>query len=363
MTAVLRETDSARALFQRVHGAGDLAAECPLVFGPGAVGEVVCLEHEGALRAACTLVVREFRIGARRIRGGMIGSVATDPAWRGRGLATRLLARAEETLRARGAMFAMLWATDPGFYLKRGYVPFGVENDFLIGTELAGALPEPSGVRALAADDAEHVHRLYGTHATRVERSPAETRLLLGAPDMVTLVLERPSAPGQPALPQAYACLGRGRDLADTIHEWGGAAEDVLALVRGHLARRFLPGERGTLFLMAPPVESELAYRLVQLGASSRRGILGLGKVVAPAAAVDALARELGAPGAATLVGDDGVRLTGPKGSLTFDFEALQALLFGGPELRDEVRGLLERLGFGEVALPLQPFAWGLDSI
>jgi len=136
----------------------------------------------------------------------------------------------------------------------------------------------------------------------------------------------------------------------------------VLALVRAHLERRFAPGETGALFLMAPPQASELGYRLLALGAPVRRGILGLGKVLDPRAAaalIDALAGAAVAHAHA-----DGVTLRGPAGSAELDLDTLQAMLFGGAELRTEVRAFLERLGFaGALSLPLEPFAFGLDSL
>jgi hypothetical protein len=179
---------------------------------------------------------------------------------------------------------------------------------------------------------------------------------------MRVLVRERAAAPGHPLLPVAYACLGRGRDLGDTIHDWGGECEDVLALLRAHLERRFAPGETGALFLMAPPQASELGYRLLALGAVVRRGILGLGKILdvrAAGALLDSIVGEEVASARA-----DGVTLRGPASGAELDLDTLQALLFGGPEVRDEARAFLARLGFdGYLPLPLEPFAFGLDSI
>ena len=351
----------ALGFLERVLARGTLAAEYPLVFDPRFGGETIEVTEQGEVRAACACLVREFHIGDRRVRGGLIGSVATDPAWRRRGLATRCLSRAEDALRARGCLFALLWADDPGFYLKRGYAPFGSECDYLLVSELVHVLPEPSGVREHCAGDEPFLHGLHARHAERVERSLAETHALLGVPGMLTLVRERSGAPSHPPQPVAYACLGRGRDLTDAVHEWAGESEDVLALVRAHLERRFPAREPGALFLMAPPSAGELGYRLLRLGAPSKRGILGLGKLLDPCAASELLCAVLGERAATWSEGR--LTLHGPRASAALDLDAVQALLFGAPEVREDVRALLARLGFESARLPLDPFVFGLDSI
>lgn len=345
-----------------VLSAPELAREYPLVFDARFGGRSIVLERDGAVRSACTLLARDFRVAGRRLRVGLIGSVATDPAWRGRGLATELLTRAEAELRAQGCLFALLWAEDPAFYMARGYAPFGAEDDYLLVSEMVPLLPEATGVRPLAPGDVPFLRRLHADHPAHVERSEAEFAALLEIPGMVVLVRERAAAPGHPALPVAYACLGKGRDLADTIHDWAGATDDVLALVRAHLERRFGPGETGALFLMAPPQAAELGYRLVSLGAVVRRGILGLGKLLDLGAAAALLDSFVGDEVASASAG--GVTLRGPASGAELDLDAFQAVLFGGAELRSEVRAFLARLGFdGSLPLPLEPFAFGLDSI
>ena len=98
------------------------------------------------------------------------------------------------------------------------------------------------------------------------------------------------------------------------------------------------------------------------MGAPSKRGILGLGKIVDASAAASLLADVLGSPDAVQTAAGK-FRIRGPRGSAELDLDALQGVLFGGPDLRDEVRGLLQGLGFDRVRLPLEPFAFGLDSI
>ncbi len=369
MTAALDAAARARDLIARVHGDGELARTSPLVFDPalaGGTGRLIALEEEGAVRSACAILPRDFLVDGAAIRVGLIGSVATDPACRNRGWATRLLEQAQAELARAGCAFALLWADDARFYLERGFSPVGAEDDFLLVSELALSLPEPRGVREMRAQDAPAIQRLYERHRERAARTVEETSALLGAPAMTTLVRERPRGAGEPAELVAYACLGRGRDLADAIHEWAGDSEDVLALVRAQLERRFPSGEQGALFLIAPPSASDLAYRLLRIGALSKRGILGLGRILDRARAAQLLGARLGAEGSATLVeGAEGprFRIHGPRSEGQLDDDGALALLLGASDVRGEVARFLARFGLEHARLPLELFAWGLDSI
>lgn len=351
---------SALELMERVLRDGEpLAPEYPLVFQEPFPGRLIALGEGDDVRSACAVIVRDFLVEGTRIRGGLIGSVSTDPAWRDQGLATRLLIEAEASLQLEGCAFALLWAEDPTFYLRRGYGPIGAEEDFLIPSELARALPPTSGVRSMQAGDAAEIHRLYARHPVRVDRSVAETRALLTCPGMSTLVRERQ---GEVV---AYACRGRGRDLVDAIHEWSGETEDVLALIRAHVEERF-PTAPGHLFLMAPTAAIDLCDRLTTAGAQAHRGMLGLGKVLDPIAAVALLDDRLGEEGSAELVQrDDGRRflIRGRRAGGHLDDDGVLALLFGVAEVQGDVADLLAGFGIGGARLPIEPFAWGLDSI
>ena len=70
----------------------------------------------------------------------------------------------------------------------------------------------------------------------------------------------------------------------------------------------------------------------------------------------------LGARGSADWSGSE-LTVHGQEGCATLDREGLHALLFGAPEVAHEVRALLERIGLPDARLPLELFAFGLDSI
>lgn len=349
---------SARHLIERVLRDGaPIVDEYPLVFDDAFGGRLVAVGEEGEPRSACAVLARELIAPALRVRGGMIGSVSTDPEWRERGLGTHLLVEAEAALHVQGCALVMLWADDPTFYLERGYCPIGIEHDFLVGADVVERLPRDEDVREMRAGDADAIHALYERHPARVDRSAVETGALLRCPGMTTLVIDRDGGVA------AYACMGRGSDLHDAVHEWGGSAEDVLALLRAHFEGRFPdPTEHDALFLMAPPSAEELTRRLDHLGAVGRRGILALGKILDRGAAAEAVTRALEPEGRLEATAH-GFAVHGPAGSGALDDDAVLALLVPVDEVRDGVRELLKHFGFAGARLPVEPFVWGLDSI
>jgi GNAT superfamily N-acetyltransferase len=341
-------------------GGAAVADDYPLVFGPGDAGGVLTLDEDGATRSACAVLERELVGPGVRIKAGLIGSVATDPDHRGRGLATRLLADAEEELRARGCAIGLLWAEDDSFYLARGWRPAGWERDWCLDNRGRELLPEAIGVREATAADADALHALYRTHEARSERTLEEARTLLACPGMTTLVLEREGAP------VAYACLGRGVDFPGVVHEWGGDAESVLALTRAHLERRFAADEEGVVGLIAPPTATDLEAALTDLGVPAMEGLLGLARVL-DRAALGGLLAERVSPAGSVVVREDvrgaHVYLVGETCGVELDDDALLSLLLPARGRSEDVLELASAFGLSLGGLPLLPFCWGLDSI
>lgn len=341
-----------------------LAEEYPLVFDERFPGRILAIEEQGVVVSACAALVRDFVVGALNVRIGLIGSVATHPEHRGRGLATRLLERAERALAHDGCWLALLWADDPVFYDERGWRPIGAELDFVIEPWQEGRLVGASGIRAAAPDDWAAIHRLYTMHRERVDRSLDETRALLAGPGIETLVLQRARDV------VAYTCLGRGGDFARTVHEWSGADSDVLALVRSHMQRSKMRGEKAPTYLITPPSSRSLHDRLRGCGLACSEGVLAQGKLLDPQAAL-ALVGALAGPAASVSIeshahepdGRPCVHLRGPRGEATLEPDELLDLLAPARGRRARLDAVARETGLPLADLPLPLFAWGLDSI
>jgi len=348
------------ALMERVLGAqGALAGEYPTVFRTEGAGSFVTIEDEGRALAACAILPRELLCGPVKLRVGLIGSVVTDPEYRRRGLGTQLMTAAESALAADGALVALLWADDAGFYTRRGWREVGVERDFIVGPENLEALPLSTNVRRARAADAEAIHLHYLRHPQRVQRTLEETRELLNCPGMRVLLEEIGG------VVHSYACLGRGRDLANVVHEWGGDPRSVLALLRAHLEHRMESGLEEALFVLTPGAHTALHGKLALAGIPSSVGVLGLAKVLDTLGLAQFCAGQLGARGLVRVRENeaDQLEFTGPAGHAPLAKEELLDLALAARGERGVARDLAERLGVTSEVLPLKPFVWGLDSI
>lgn len=350
----------ARQLMESVLRDGSpLGPEYPLVFGQESSGSLIAIGEGEVVQSACTILAREFRAGDTRVRGGMIGSVSTAPELRGRGLATRTIIEAEARLQIDGCAFVLLWGEEPSFYLKRGYSPAGVEHDFLLNPEVTSLLPASDGVREVTEADVPVLHSLYSRHSSRIERTVEEMAEMLTSPGMTVLVNE---VDGEVV---AYAVRGRGVDLQEAIHEWGGEPQGLLPIVRAHLELGLSQGLQG-LILMVPSSATDLRCELGSLGIQEHTGILGLGKILDRVATAKLIDECLGDAGTCELISTEAgerFQISGPNDAGVVDDGGAMALLFPTVDVRPAVEQFLARFGFQESDLPLSLFAWGLDSI
>ena len=134
------------------------------------------LDHDPALRPRDTLLAldaerpvacvqiftRSVRLRRQQAALGGIGSVATHPDWRGRGLATRLLGDALAGMRARGQPIALLFTTRFSFYERLGFRQIS-QRMFRLRSG-AGAPGGEVRVRDFSAADLPRVRELYDTY-------------------------------------------------------------------------------------------------------------------------------------------------------------------------------------------------------
>jgi predicted acetyltransferase len=92
---------------------------------------VMALRNAKEVAAHAVVYERCVRIGDAPVAIGMLGGVAVAPAHRRGGLCKRLVGCAHDYLRARGAVFSVLFAYEPAVYLSSGYRLMLNETRFL----------------------------------------------------------------------------------------------------------------------------------------------------------------------------------------------------------------------------------------
>lgn len=172
-------------------------------------------------------------------RCALLGSVATDPARRGEGLAGAVIDAAIAALPAQ-VEHVLLWAEREDLYAKHGFVSTSPETMLIV---VRRPRPDMNGVRLAAIDDHDALHALHVRKPWRIERTRIVMSGMLTTPGLSTLVFERD---GQIV---AYACTGKGADLQGTWHEFGGSDEDVAHLL---LAGMHLTDQTEAAVLLPP---------------------------------------------------------------------------------------------------------------
>jgi predicted N-acetyltransferase YhbS len=356
--AVREDVASALPLMENVLRDGRaLAADYPLVFGGARSGGVVTATDAGEVLSTCAFLERTilFQNGTAKI--GLIGSVSTAEAARGRGLASSVLECAENELRESGCLFSFLWADSPEFYAKRGYLPLGSERDYELPTSLAGRLPVYEDVREATAGDFAGMHSLYSKHRQRADRTPLESAALFPTPGMRVFVARAASKV------EAYICFGRGDDLPGVVHEWAGETQAVLGCLRHLLEAEGRANAAATVFLMSPSEALPVTEQLDALGACSATGVLGMGKLLnlAAVAAEIAMASDVGITWRTT---DSGACvMTNGACEIELSAREMSRMLLPAAGEREQIARVEEHLGARLNGLPWAPFLWGLDSI
>ncbi len=355
-TPMTSQPEAALQLMEAVLRDGrPMAAEYAQIFGSGASGHVETIEEEGEIVSTCAWIRRDLLVGGLELPVAFVGSVATQVNHRGKGHGTAVVERAIARAAEDGAAIALLWADESAWYQSRGWVPLGTENVFVVNGNNAFLLPDAEGVRPMEARDVPAVHGLYCTHDSRVDRSEAETGSILTTPGLRALVRE---VDGEVT---GYACVGRGEDLVHCVHEWGGTPEQVLPLIAGHWEATSEESDR--LFVMVPESEADFTAYFTFIRSLGAKGILAMARIGDLGAVARVFERLTPEEVTVETVGDRSIALNGPSGRITLsDHEILLALC--PPRGDKRVTEVVEaEIGVDLPLLPIEPYAWGLDSI
>jgi predicted acetyltransferase len=238
-----------------------------------------------------------MRVGHAVIRAGAIGYVATDPAFRGRGLAAKLLDEWTAELTARGEHLSFLTGI-PGFYERFGYaIAFANdEHDAPALLVVRTTLESPPGLvaRPLEDGDIAAVARLYdkenaGRTGTIVRSRAYWSWLLAGLLDSGRvrredmLVVEAPESRNRV---QAYVLARRPADGRVEVVEAAASTPDAAIAVLAAL--------RGGVVELKLPLDHPVMHAAIRLGATVHGYSFGTyARILDLAGLFDAIAAEL----------------------------------------------------------------------
>jgi predicted N-acetyltransferase YhbS len=165
--------DLVNAVF-RANGPGRMEAQYPLLFSEDNFDGLLVMVDEGRVVSHVGTLTRDISVFGHRIRTISIGAVATLDAYRGRGLATRLMDAAVRKGRAEDSAL-MLISGGRGLYRRMGATRAG---QYALFTAPRSLLPSGHADIAPAEEaDIAGLLRLYAQEPVRYLRSASDFRI------------------------------------------------------------------------------------------------------------------------------------------------------------------------------------------
>lgn len=148
----------------------------------------------------------------------IIGAVATHSNYRGGGFGTQVVQHLTNWAEKRGATCVILWSSELEFYRRLGFHSCGeqIRLDLFDFTKDFLPVEKP--------ENSQQVYSGWNPHLFDLVRK-RRGGLALEQEDLSWFTAHKNVKwfyCGDPSQPKAYAALGRGIDLKDLVHEWGG---------------------------------------------------------------------------------------------------------------------------------------------
>ncbi len=275
-----------------------------------------------------------------------IGSVVTQATHRGQGFSTKVIEECLAEAKAQDCDLSILWTNLYDFYRKLGFELAGNEVSFVIDQEL-GALSPTYRYLDTHQVSSDAILRLYNQHTVTNYRTSEDIRKYLQIPN--THVYTAWDASGQLA---AYAVEGKGADLTDYIHEWGGGVSALQSLLT-----YIFKTKKRAFTLIAPTHSINLIARLDEHGFVKNEGYLGMLKIINLKSLSTKVGRYVQSRGVKNFKlekTETGLIFQVDQTSINLNSEQeLLKLLFGPSEYSEELTELF----------PLPLWIWGWDSI
>lgn len=342
----------------RPQNSWSLAHEYPTALSTTNLSNIRMITDGSQVLAHAVIKPLVVRTPAAIWKVGAIGSVVTHPDHRGKGLSTQVLESCLSEIRNQDCDLAILWTNLFDFYRKIGFELAGSEISFSINKDLPC---DSSGLRFLNSTKVspELILKIYSQHTIQTVRTAEDVRKFLTIPQTSVYTAWDPH--NQLV---AFAIEGKGADLTNYVHEWGGAVTKLLPLLN------FIRKEKNSdITLIVPSHSVNLQLALQRQGLFGNEGYLGMIKIIKPESVVQKIKKAAAAIAIHDLtlehqtisgeshytigIGEDRVTITDERDFVRLVFGPLPDLSF----FNTQTRAKLERL------LPMNLWLWGWDSI
>ena len=342
----------------RPDGPCNIQQEYPLVLCKKNLQNMRVIVGGGRVISHAAVYFSILRSGSLSFKVGGVSSVATHSAHRGKGLGGKVMRDCIRVMEDACCHLSILWTQRPDFYRSCGYESAGSSYLFRLKAADLSGMEQACEVHPYLPRRLPDIVKIHGTEALRTERATKEYETYLGLPKTRTLLAVRGGDV------TANAVMGKGEDLRNCVHDWGGNSQDLLCL-----AREFAESTKtGEIMILAPAQENEFTRLLRQKGVPSAFEYLAMIRVIdveGLSSVIHGHMSELLGRDFHISEGEEGVRIAvGDEETRIEPGRNLARLLFGPEAPSSLLDGLSrETLSALDHALPIPLFIWGLDSV
>ncbi len=246
-----------------------ISQEYPLSINTQNLHNIRIIEEDGKIISHAVVKILLVKTPIAIFRVAAIGSVVTLPEYQNRGYSTKVLKDCLDQAKIQNADFAILWTDIFDFYRRLGFELAGSETAIIFNSQIES---EYNGLKFLSSKmvDPQSLLRLYNQHSMGTLRTTSDINKYLKIPNSQLF-----TAWDQNNHLLAYAVEGRGADLSNYIHEWGGKVSKILALISEIQRQKSTP-----LTLITHPSSTNLIRQATDRGALINKGYLGMIKII-----------------------------------------------------------------------------------
>lgn len=284
-----------------------------------------------------------------------IGSVVTHESYRNQGFSQKVLTDCLKVAQNQKCDLAILWTHLHDFYRKVGFELAGTEISHTFQNEFEAPR---AGLRYSNDKNVstEALHRLYSLHSVGSVRTADEIKQYIKIPH--TRIYTAWNADNSLA---AFAVEGKGADLQNYIHEWGGQVPDLLSLMS------YIRKEKNQPITLIAPVHALNLNKQLEGKSTRFDGYLGMIKMIDEAGLFSKIKRAFRAEGISDFVlekqGQSYLFGIGTDQLVVDREHDIVKLLFGPVDY--SILGFQNESSIQKIKkiLPLPLWLWGWDSV